>query len=43
MDEPFQLKDRMVTKGWILYHVLEHMVAHYGQILLLQRLRAATP
>lgn len=43
LDEPFQLKDRMVTKGWILYHVLEHMVAHYGQILLLQRLRAATP
>ena len=43
LDEPFQLKDRLVTKGWILYHVLEHMVAHYGQILLLQRLRAATP
>lgn len=43
LDEPFQLKDRRVSKGWILYHVLEHMVAHYGQLLLLQRLRAAAP
>ena len=39
LDEPFQLKDVSVTKGWILYHVLEHMVAHYGQVLLLMRLR----
>ncbi len=30
------IKDRSVSKGWILYHVLEHMVAHYGQILALQ-------
>lgn len=41
LDEPFVLKDRRVTKGWILYHVLEHMVAHYGQILLLLRLAPA--
>ena len=43
LDESFQLKGVTVSKGWILYHVLEHMVAHYGQILLLQRLGAAAP
>ncbi len=43
LDEPFLLKEVTVSKGWILYHVLEHMVAHYGQILLLQRLGAAAP
>lgn len=43
LDEPFLLKGVTVSKGWILYHVLEHMVAHYGQILLLMRLRTPTP
>jgi len=38
LDERVEVKDRSVSKGWILYHVLEHMVAHYGQILLLKRL-----
>ncbi len=41
LDERVQIKDRSVSKGWILYHVLEHMVAHYGQILLLRRLLRA--
>ena len=27
-----------VTRHWILYHVLEHTVAHFGQILLLQHM-----
>jgi len=31
------IKDRSVSKGWILYHVLEHKVAHLGQIRLLRR------
>ncbi|MDF1700178.1 MAG: DinB family protein [Planctomycetota bacterium] len=39
LDESFLLKGVRLTKGWILYHVLEHMVAHYGQILLLKELR----
>ena len=38
LDERVEIKDRSVSKGWILYHVFEHLVAHYGQILLLKRL-----
>ena len=36
--EAVTIKDRRVGKGWILYHVFEHMVAHHGQILLLRRM-----
>ena len=37
------IRDRAVTKGWIVYHALEHMVAHYGQILLLAGLAKGEP
>ena len=40
LDQEVEFRDRRVSRGWILYHVLEHMVAHYGQILLLKRIRA---
>jgi uncharacterized damage-inducible protein DinB len=39
LEDEVELRERTVTKGWILYHVLEHTVAHYGQILLLLRIR----
>ena len=29
---------RTVSVRWMLYHVLEHFAAHYGQILLLRHL-----
>ena len=42
LDERVSIKDRSVSKGWVLYHVLEHLVAHYGQILLLKASGGAT-
>lgn len=39
LDRSVELRGRQVTPGWILYHVLEHMIAHYGQILLLLGVR----
>ena len=32
LDATVDIQDRRVTNGWIVCHVLEHMVAHYGQI-----------
>lgn len=32
----FSLRDRLVTREWTVYHVLEHFAAHYGQVLLLK-------
>jgi hypothetical protein len=32
----FQLRDRVITREWTAYHVLEHFAGHYGQILLLK-------
>ena len=40
LDVPVELRGRTVTRGWILYHVLEHTVAHYGQLLFLLRIRS---
>lgn len=35
---------RSVTKRWILYHIVEHLSGHYGQVCLLKHLhRAAMP
>jgi uncharacterized damage-inducible protein DinB len=42
LDERVQIRDRSVSKSWILYHVFEHMVGHYGQILLLLSLMRST-
>lgn len=35
LDEPVRVGTRAVTKGWILYHVLEHLAQHVGQVSLL--------
>jgi uncharacterized damage-inducible protein DinB len=32
------LQRRTISKGWMLYHVLEHFSGHYGQVLLLRHL-----
>ncbi len=32
LDEPVHVGTRDVTKGWILYHVLEHVAQHAGQV-----------
>lgn len=34
----FSLRDRVITREWTAYHVLEHFAGHYGQILLLKHL-----
>lgn len=32
----YQLRDRIITREWTVYHVLEHFCGHYGQIRLLK-------
>lgn len=34
----FTLRDRIISREWAVYHVLEHFAGHYGQILLLKHL-----
>jgi hypothetical protein len=34
----YPLRDRIISREWTLYHVLEHFAGHYGQILLLKHL-----
>jgi uncharacterized damage-inducible protein DinB len=38
LDRSVELREQPITRAWILYHVLEHMSVHYGQILLLRHL-----
>lgn len=34
----YPLRDRVITREWTVYHVLEHFAGHFGQILLLKHL-----
>jgi len=34
----FRLRDRVITREWVAYHVLEHFAGHFGQVLLLKHL-----
>lgn len=34
----YALRDRVISREWTVYHVLEHYAGHYGQILLLKHL-----
>lgn len=44
LSEAIDLGRRRVTKRWILYHIVEHLSGHYGQVCLLKHLhRAAMP
>ena len=38
LGQTYQLRDRIITREWTVYHVLEHFAGHYGQILLLKHL-----
>jgi len=38
LDHDYTLRDATVTRSWTLYHILEHLAAHYGQILLMKHL-----
>ena len=39
LDRTIRLGERDVTRGWILYHVLEHFAQHLGQVSLLAALQ----
>jgi len=30
--DTYALRDRIISREWTVYHVLEHFSAHYGQI-----------
>jgi hypothetical protein len=34
----YRRRDRLISREWTLYHVLEHFCGHHGQILLLKHL-----
>jgi hypothetical protein len=34
----YSLRDRIISREWTVYHVLEHFCGHHGQILLLKHL-----
>jgi hypothetical protein len=36
--ETYTFRDRIISREWTVYHVLEHFCGHYGQILLLRHL-----
>ncbi|MFN0057632.1 MAG: DinB family protein [Planctomycetota bacterium] len=36
LHEPFAQQGRQLSRAWILYHVLEHLSGHFGQVLLLR-------
>lgn len=37
LDETFDLREHTVSRAWTVYHILEHLTAHLGQIRLLKR------
>jgi len=38
LDMTYSKDDHMLSRGWTLYHVLEHFICHYGQVRLLRRM-----
>jgi hypothetical protein len=34
----YSFRDRLISREWTVYHVLEHFCAHHGQIQLLKHL-----
>lgn len=34
----YSFRDRVISREWTVYHVLEHFCGHYGQVLLLKHL-----
>ena len=37
LEESFEVGEHLVTRAWTVYHILEHLTAHLGQIRLLKR------
>ena len=37
LEETFEVREHTVSRAWTVYHVLEHLTAHLGQIRLLKR------
>lgn len=42
LDETFENDGDRVARAWTLYHVLEHLAYHHGQVGLVRRLREAS-
>lgn len=38
LESTFQLRDKLITRSWTVYHVLEHFASHYGQILMIKHM-----
>jgi uncharacterized damage-inducible protein DinB len=38
LNNTYPLGDRVISREWTVYHVLEHFCGHYGQILLLKHM-----
>ncbi len=34
----YQIRDRSISRSWTIYHILEHLCGHFGQILLIKHL-----
>ncbi len=46
LDTFFNVEDYRISRAWVLYHVLEHLAAHVGQVLILMHImrdRGALP
>lgn len=41
LNDTYPVRDRVISREWTLYHVLEHFCGHYGQILLLKHMMRA--
>ena len=37
LEKSFEVGEHLVTRAWTVYHILEHLTAHLGQIRLLKR------
>jgi uncharacterized damage-inducible protein DinB len=38
LDTFFNVEDYRISRAWVLYHVLEHLAAHVGQVLILMHI-----
>jgi len=38
LDESYSMQEQLLSRGWTLYHVLEHYICHYGQIRIIRRM-----
>ncbi len=38
LDETYPLGEETFSRGWTVYHIVEHFIGHAGQILLLKHM-----